>query len=36
MRYHQEFDAGTDKPYESPLFKERSLFRDQGSGVRGQ
>ena len=27
-RYHQEFDAGTDKPYESPLFKERSLYRD--------
>jgi fructose-1,6-bisphosphatase I/sedoheptulose-1,7-bisphosphatase len=27
-RYHAEFDAGTDKPYESPLFKERSLFRD--------
>jgi fructose-1,6-bisphosphatase I / sedoheptulose-1,7-bisphosphatase len=30
-RYHQEFDAGTDKPYESPLFKERSLFRDTAS-----
>jgi fructose-1,6-bisphosphatase I / sedoheptulose-1,7-bisphosphatase len=27
-RYHQEFDAGTDKPYDSPLFKERSLFRE--------
>jgi fructose-1,6-bisphosphatase I / sedoheptulose-1,7-bisphosphatase len=27
-RYHKEFDEGTDKPYESPLFKERSLFRD--------
>jgi fructose-1,6-bisphosphatase I / sedoheptulose-1,7-bisphosphatase len=27
-RYHKEFDEGTDQPYESPLFKERSLFRD--------
>jgi fructose-1,6-bisphosphatase I/sedoheptulose-1,7-bisphosphatase len=27
-RYHREFDAGTDKPYDSPLFKERSLFRE--------
>ncbi len=27
-RYHQEFDAGTDRPYASPLFAERSLFRD--------
>jgi fructose-1,6-bisphosphatase len=27
VRYHQEFDAGTDKPYESPLFNTRSLFR---------
>ena len=27
-RYHKEYDAGTDKPYESPLFKERSLFRE--------
>jgi fructose-1,6-bisphosphatase I/sedoheptulose-1,7-bisphosphatase/fructose-1,6-bisphosphatase I len=35
-RYHKEFDEGTDKPYESPLFKERSLFRDQGPGARGQ
>jgi fructose-1,6-bisphosphatase I/sedoheptulose-1,7-bisphosphatase len=34
-RYHQEYESGTDQPYESPLFKERSLFRDQGSGVRG-
>ncbi|HUR40091.1 MAG TPA: class 1 fructose-bisphosphatase [Verrucomicrobiae bacterium] len=30
-RYHHEFDIGTDKPYESPLFKERSLYRE---GVR--
>lgn len=28
-RYHQEFDTGTDKPYDSPLFKERSLFRPE-------
>jgi fructose-1,6-bisphosphatase I/sedoheptulose-1,7-bisphosphatase/fructose-1,6-bisphosphatase I len=28
-RYHREFDEGTDKPYDSPLFKERSLFRDE-------
>jgi fructose-1,6-bisphosphatase len=27
-RYHKEFDEGTDQPYDSPLFKERSLFRD--------
>jgi fructose-1,6-bisphosphatase I/sedoheptulose-1,7-bisphosphatase/fructose-1,6-bisphosphatase I len=26
-RYHQEYDAGTDKAYSSPLFKERSLFQ---------
>ncbi len=26
-RYHAEFAAGTDKPYRSPLFAERSLFR---------
>ena len=32
-RYHQEFDAGTDQPYESPLFKERSLYRE-GLGTR--
>ena len=25
-RYHTEYDAGTDKPYVSPLFKERSLY----------
>lgn len=28
-RYHEEFDSGTDKPYVSPLFNERSLFRMQ-------
>jgi fructose-1,6-bisphosphatase I/sedoheptulose-1,7-bisphosphatase len=28
-RYHREFDAGTDKPYVSPLFNERSLFRPE-------
>jgi fructose-1,6-bisphosphatase len=27
-RYHHEYDAGTDQPYASPLFNERSLFRD--------
>jgi fructose-1,6-bisphosphatase len=28
-RYHHEHDRGTDKPYVSPLFNERSLFRAQ-------
>jgi fructose-1,6-bisphosphatase I / sedoheptulose-1,7-bisphosphatase len=28
-RYHAEADAGTDKPYASPLFNERSLFRPE-------
>ncbi len=28
-RYHAEFDGGTDKPYRSPLFKERSLYREE-------
>jgi fructose-1,6-bisphosphatase I / sedoheptulose-1,7-bisphosphatase len=28
-RYHAEFDAGTDKPYVSPLFNERSLYRPE-------
>ena len=28
-RYHREADAGTDRPYESPLFGERSLFRPE-------
>ena len=27
--YHREFDAGTDKPFVSPLFNERSLFRPE-------
>ena len=28
-RYHREHDSGTDRPYVSPLFNERSLFRAQ-------
>lgn len=28
-RYHREFDAGTDRPYSSPLFNERSLYRPE-------
>jgi fructose-1,6-bisphosphatase len=28
-RYHLELDAGIDRPYESPLFNERSLFRPE-------
>ena len=28
-QYHREFDAGTDKPFVSPLFNERSLFRKE-------
>ena len=28
-RYHAEFDAGTDRPFVSPLFNERSLFRPE-------
>ena len=27
VRYHAEYDRGDDKPYTSPLFGERSLFR---------
>ncbi|MDE2259130.1 MAG: class 1 fructose-bisphosphatase [Betaproteobacteria bacterium] len=27
VRYHHECDAGTDTPYESPLFNERGLYR---------
>lgn len=27
-RYHAEYDAGTDEPFGSPLFTERSLYRD--------
>jgi len=26
-RYHAEYDTGTDRPFVSPLFNERSLFR---------
>lgn len=26
-RYHRDYDTGEDKPYVSPLFNERSLFR---------
>ncbi|HSN31284.1 MAG TPA: class 1 fructose-bisphosphatase [Ideonella sp.] len=28
-RYHAEHDAGTDQPYVSPLFNERSLYRPE-------
>jgi fructose-1,6-bisphosphatase I / sedoheptulose-1,7-bisphosphatase len=28
-RYHAEFESGTDRPYSSPLFNERSLFRPE-------
>jgi fructose-1,6-bisphosphatase len=28
-RYHREYDTGTDQPYVSPLFNERSLFRPE-------
>lgn len=28
-RYHREFDSGTDRPFVSPLFNERSLFRPE-------
>ncbi|MGC9162740.1 MAG: class 1 fructose-bisphosphatase [Thiomonas sp.] len=31
-RYHGEYDRGEDKAFESPLFKERSLFRDEARG----
>jgi fructose-1,6-bisphosphatase I / sedoheptulose-1,7-bisphosphatase len=27
-RYHREYDTGADRPFASPLFAERSLFRD--------
>jgi hypothetical protein len=27
-RYHAEYDRGDDRPYSSPLFGERSLFRN--------
>jgi len=32
VRYHQEYDAGTDRPYHSPLFNERSLYRADARG----
>jgi len=28
-RYHREYEAGEDRPYISPLFNERSLFRQE-------
>ena len=28
-RYHAEYQSGTDRPYVSPLFNERSLFRPE-------
>jgi fructose-1,6-bisphosphatase I/sedoheptulose-1,7-bisphosphatase len=28
-RYHREYDNGTDQPYVSPLFNERSLYRPE-------
>jgi fructose-1,6-bisphosphatase I/sedoheptulose-1,7-bisphosphatase len=28
-RYHREFEEGTDRPYVSPLFNERSLYRPE-------
>ncbi len=28
-RYHREFDDGSDRPFVSPLFNERSLFRPE-------
>lgn len=31
-RYHGEYDRGEDKAFESPLFKERSLYRDEARG----
>jgi hypothetical protein len=27
VAYHAAYDRGIDKPFESPLFNERSLFR---------
>ncbi|GIL06136.1 class 1 fructose-bisphosphatase [Betaproteobacteria bacterium PRO7] len=29
VRYHHEYDRGEDKPYISPLFNERSLYRPE-------
>lgn len=31
-RYHREYDEGSDRPFDSPLFAERSLFRDEARG----
>jgi fructose-1,6-bisphosphatase I / sedoheptulose-1,7-bisphosphatase len=28
-RYHAEYESGTDRPFSSPLFNERSLFRPE-------
>jgi len=28
-RYHAEFQSGADRPFSSPLFNERSLFRPE-------
>ena len=28
-RYHREHDEGSDQPYVSPLFNERSLYRPE-------
>ncbi|WP_265947434.1 class 1 fructose-bisphosphatase [Dechloromonas sp. A34] len=28
-RYHRDYDNGSDRPFVSPLFAERSLFRDE-------
>jgi fructose-1,6-bisphosphatase I/sedoheptulose-1,7-bisphosphatase/fructose-1,6-bisphosphatase I len=27
-RYHRDYDNGSDRPYDSPLFSERSLYRE--------
>lgn len=29
-RYHREYDEGSDRPFASPLFSDRSLFREPG------
>ena len=29
-RYHREYDEGSDQPFVSPLFSDRSLFREPG------
>ena len=33
-RYHAEYDAGTDRPFVSPLFSDRSLLLVQLLGLR--